>query len=74
MKGYLLFHTSSSAFLSEELLSTLEGLNQKMVPTPREYSSDCGMAIWFEYEDVEKVLTLLKSNRVEFELKIVTLS
>lgn len=74
MKGYLLFYTSSSAFLSEELLSTLEGLNQKMVPTPREYSSDCGMAIWFEYEDVEKVLTLLKSNRVEFELKIVTLS
>ena len=44
-KGYLLFFTTASAFESEALLKSLD-VRFKLTPTPREFSSDCGIAIY----------------------------
>ena len=45
-KGYLLFFTTASAFEAEIVCKSLN-LTFKLTPTPREFSSDCGIAIYF---------------------------
>jgi len=62
--GIVLFHTTSSALRAEKL--TLEAnLKVKLVPVPRQFSSDCGMALRFEWEDNGTVTRLLEENKVE---------
>ena len=43
-QAIFLFHTSTSALRAEKLLKRL-GLTVKLVPTPRQLSSDCGIAL-----------------------------
>ena len=64
MFGVVLFYTSSAALRSEKLLLK-EGLTVKLIPTPREYSSDCGMALRFSWSDEPCVRALLISANVE---------
>ena len=66
MNGYgvLLFHTTSSAFRAEKILMQA-GLAIRLFPTPRELSSDCGVACRFPWEQVELVRSLLESEQVE---------
>ena len=63
--GVVLFHTSSAAFRAEKLLLK-HGLQAKLIPTPREYSSDCGIALRFDANQSEQVKTLLSSAHVDF--------
>ncbi|MCH5322250.1 MAG: DUF3343 domain-containing protein [Helicobacter sp.] len=70
MQGYILVYTTSSAFESEEILKKLENVKIKLVPTPREFSSDCGIAVWFECEDLEPLNKALNQNKIEYEIKI----
>lgn len=72
MQGYILVYTTSSAFESEEILKKLENIKIKLVPTPREFSSDCGIALWFECEDLEPLSKALNQNKIEYEIKIKT--
>ena len=44
--GVILFHTTSAALRAEKVLQR-SGLTVKLIPTPREFSSDCGMALRF---------------------------
>jgi hypothetical protein len=37
----------------------------KLIPTPREYSSDCGVALRFELKQHEKLCMQLEKARVE---------
>ncbi|MCX6031151.1 MAG: DUF3343 domain-containing protein [Chloroflexi bacterium] len=62
--GVILFHTTSAALRSEKVLKG-RGLAVKLIPTPREFSSDCGMALRFEWAEVERINTLLAEARVE---------
>jgi hypothetical protein len=62
--GVMLFHTSSAAFRAEKLLRK-ESLTAKLVPTPREYSSDCGIALRFDWGQETRVRELLESAHVE---------
>ncbi len=62
--GVVLFHTSSAALRSEKILSR-EGLSIKMIPTPRQLSSDCGVALRFEWHSEMRVRKLLETARVE---------
>ncbi len=58
--GVILFHTTSSAMRAEKLLIK-DGCHIKLIPTPREFSSDCGIAVrfdWAEYERVKYVLNV----------------
>ena len=46
--GVLLAHTTSAALRAEKVLKRA-GLTVKLIPTPREFSSDCGMAVRFDW-------------------------
>ncbi len=46
--GYILFHTSSAAFRAERLAPSSGLAAPRLVPTPRELSSDCGVCLRFE--------------------------
>ena len=58
--GVVLFHTSSAALRAEKVLRR-EGLPIKMIPTPRQFSSDCGVALRFEWRSEARVRELLGS-------------
>ena len=60
----VLFHTTSSAMRAEKTLLR-NGLEIKMIPTPRQFSSDCGIALRFETPSAESVRQLLDAARVE---------
>jgi hypothetical protein len=62
--GVVLFHTTSSALRAEKVLQRA-GLTVKLIPTPREFSSDCGMALRFAWVCKEDVQTVLNSAQVE---------
>ena len=62
--GVVLFHTSSSALRAEKILLK-GGFTVKLIPTPREFSSDCGVAVRFNWSDESRVDNLLDSANVE---------
>lgn len=62
--GVVLFHTTSAALRAEKLLQRA-GLTVKLIPTPREFSSDCGMALRFDWARVEQVQGTLHAAQVE---------
>lgn len=66
MYGVVLFHTTSAAMRAEKILLQ-GGLAVKLIPTPREFSSDCGIALRFAWEQQEVVTSLLASARVEVD-------
>ncbi|TLD86342.1 DUF3343 domain-containing protein [Helicobacter sp. MIT 05-5294] len=73
IKGYILVFTTSSAFESETLLKDLQ-IFVKLVPTPREFSSDCGISVYFEAEDektLERIQNALNAQNIEYEIKMV---
>jgi hypothetical protein len=69
-QGVVLFHTTTSALRSEKILRKA-GLNVKLIPTPRELSSDCGMALRFELSDREEVENQLASAGVEGDVHLL---
>jgi hypothetical protein len=62
--GVALFHTSSAVLRAEKLLFK-SGLTVKLIPTPREFSSDCGVALRFIWSDESRLRDLLNSANVE---------
>ena len=62
--GVVLFHTTSAALRAEKVLQRA-GLTVKLIPTPREFSSDCGMALRFAWAQVEQARAALEAARVE---------
>ncbi len=64
--GVVLFHTTSSVMRAEKLL-TKEGYDIKLIPTPRQFSSDCGIALRFDWNCREQVKSMLNEARVEFD-------
>lgn len=66
-QGVVLFHTTTSALRAEKILQK-EGLTVKLIPTPRQLSSDCGIALRFEWDKRERVAAGLVSAGVEYEI------
>ncbi|MGA2670544.1 MAG: DUF3343 domain-containing protein [Dehalococcoidia bacterium] len=62
----ILFHTNSSVMRAEKLLKKA-GYSTKLIPTPREFSSDCGMALRFDWADSEQVKLLLDTAHLEID-------
>ncbi len=62
--GVALFYTTSSVMRAEKLLIK-KGFPIKLIPTPREFSSDCGIALRFDWNQHDQVKTLLEAERVE---------
>lgn len=63
--GVVLFHTTSAAIKSEKVLLQA-GVAVKLIPTPRQFSTDCGIAARFPWEQADLVKTLLDAARVPF--------
>ena len=52
--GVILFQTSSAAMQAEAVL-VRAGLKVKLIPTPRELSSDCGISLRFDWKSLSEV-------------------
>ena len=61
--GVVLFHSTPHALRAEKVLAGA-GLRIKMIPTPRQLSSDCGMALRFDPSIRPRVAAVLEENRV----------
>ena len=64
--GVILFHTTSAVLKTERLLLG-QGFAVRLVPTPRQFSSDCGIALRFEWNRCEPVKSALNEARIEFD-------
>ena len=64
--GAVLFHTTSSAMQAEKLLIR-EGYSIKLIPTPRELSSDCGIAVRFDWSECQRFKSVLETAGVEID-------
>ncbi len=62
--GVILFYTSTSAMQAEAVLSRAK-LSVKLIPTPRQLSSDCGVSLRFTWDQNEQVCALLNQMHVE---------
>jgi hypothetical protein len=62
--GVVLFHTSSAALRAEKILLK-GGRTVRLIPPPREFSSDCGVSLQFDCGDERSIRTLLDSANVE---------
>ena len=62
--GVVLFYTNSASIRAEKILRQ-ENLTVKLIPTPRELSSDCGVALRFDWDQAEHVKALMDAARVE---------
>jgi hypothetical protein len=59
----VLFHSASHALRAEKVLRQA-GFEIKMIPTPRQLSSDCGMALRFDPLIEGQVVASLEENNV----------
>lgn len=66
-QGIVLFHTTTAALRAEKVAQK-GGLKVKLIPTPRELSSDCGIALRFELDDRESIAQLLEDAGVEGDI------
>lgn len=62
--GVVLFNTTSSAMQAEAVLTRRE-IKIRMIPTPRELSSDCGISIRFDLQVIDTVRSILRNAHVE---------
>ena len=62
----ILFHSTQGAIKAERVL-VRAGLQSKLIPTPRQLSSDCGTALRCAWVDVEAVIAALQAGHVEYE-------
>jgi len=63
--GVVLFHGTSSA-LQAEKAAKMAGFDVKLIPTPRELSSDCGLALRFNWSQAAELQGVLKERHVEY--------
>ena len=59
----VLFYSTAHAIRAEKVLQRA-GFTIKMIPTPRQISSDCGMALRFDRADKDAVAVTLEANKV----------
>jgi hypothetical protein len=61
--GVVLFHSTAHAIRGEKVLLDA-GFAIKMIPTPRQLSSDCGMALRFGWQDRQGIAGTLETRMV----------
>ena len=67
--GVILFHTTYGALRAEKLLAGA-GFKVKLIPPPREFSSDCGVSLRIEWAEIGDIKTaLVPINREIVDIK-----
>jgi hypothetical protein len=64
--GVALFYTTSAVMRAEKLL-VKAGYRIKLVPTPRQFSSDCGIALRFEWTERDRIVADFETAGIEFD-------
>lgn len=62
--GVIIVATTSSALKAEKVLRAA-GFREQLIPTPREYSSDCGLALRFNWHQRVEIQAALTAADVE---------
>jgi hypothetical protein len=62
----ILFHSSNYAMWADDVLRQKE-IAHKLIPVPRELSSDCGYCIEFDSNAAAEATKLLTSEKIEFD-------
>ncbi|HDP98045.1 MAG TPA: DUF3343 domain-containing protein [bacterium] len=63
----ILVDSTSHAMRIERLLNSAD-IDCKMIPVPRQLSSDCGVCVRVRFDDVDRVKKQLEHDRVEFQV------
>lgn len=64
--GILTFQSTHHAMRAEKVL-TDEGIKIKTIPTPRDITLSCGLAIRFGVEDIERIKELKDEGKLEYK-------
>lgn len=64
--GLFLFRTTSSAMQAQKILNT-KGYGTTLVPTPRQFSGDCGICIRFNLMEQSMVKEILEKCGVDIQ-------
>lgn len=64
--GIILFKTRALVMQADKAL-TGEGYTVTVVPTPRQYTGDCGIAVRFPWSYREAVTSVLKNASLEYQ-------
>lgn len=64
--GVITFKSTNYAIGAEAAFKTTN-LKFRMIPTPREISHSCGLAIKFSLEDLEEVKSTIKENNLNID-------
>lgn len=62
----VLFHSTQGAIKAERVLLQA-GFAVRLVPTPRQFSSDCGTALRCAWVDADAVCSTLKAEAAEYD-------
>jgi hypothetical protein len=65
LHGVVLFHTNSAVLRAEKIMLR-EGIKIKLIPVPRDLSSDCGIALRFDRSDEPCIREILEMANVSF--------
>lgn len=65
-KVVITFHTTAEAIAMERACKTAR-LSGRMIPVPRELSAGCGLAFCAPVEEKEKLLEILRQQKLEWE-------
>lgn len=66
MRYVILVHTMSDAFKIERILKKNE-IKHKLIPAPRELSSDCGISVLvFEAENLESIISSVEYDKIVY--------
>lgn len=64
--GYITFKSVSYAIKFEAAIKKFD-MKLKMIPVPRSISSSCGMCIRFILDDLNKLLSTIERENLEYE-------
>lgn len=64
-KCVVLFNSTSSAIKSENAVKSA-GLKVKLIPVPRQFSSDCGICLCFDPQERKRIEELLIVNSIDY--------
>lgn len=64
--GIITFQSTHHAMRAEKVL-TEEGIKTKTIPTPRDITLSCGLAIRVAFEDLETIMELKRSGKLDYK-------
>lgn len=62
----VLFYSTSNALQAEKLFKKM-GIAVKLIPVPRQLSSDCGICLRFDRPDEARVRAILEKREIEVQ-------